>query len=318
MTQYDLFNGDADGICALHQLRLADPKPDAVIITGVKRDINLLARLQDVSDGLITILDISLDKNRGDLVRLLDRNNHVTYIDHHFGGDIPDNPLLTAHINPAADICTSLIVDSLLDGRHRKWAVCGAFGDNMFQSAYKAASTLFLNEKEVDRLRELGELLNYNGYGQSVDDLHFAPDDLYRSLHGYQDPLDYCSSPTLVKLRDGFNKDLGLANEQQVIDPNRKNKLYHFPGKPWSNRIVGIFSNMRARKSPDRAHAVLIDNPDGTLRISVRAPLNNPKDADTLCRQFPTGGGRAAAAGINNLPSENKDDFAAAFYSIFS
>ncbi|HZV66950.1 MAG TPA: hypothetical protein VFG03_18780, partial [Telluria sp.] len=41
---YDVFNGDADGICALHQLRLAQPA-ETRLITGVKRDIALLDRL---------------------------------------------------------------------------------------------------------------------------------------------------------------------------------------------------------------------------------------------------------------------------------
>jgi hypothetical protein len=44
MTHYDVFNGDADGICALQQLRLAEPGT-SVLVTGVKRDIGLLARV---------------------------------------------------------------------------------------------------------------------------------------------------------------------------------------------------------------------------------------------------------------------------------
>ena len=40
---YDVFNGDADGICALIQLRLVEPRPDATLVTGVKRDIQLSA-----------------------------------------------------------------------------------------------------------------------------------------------------------------------------------------------------------------------------------------------------------------------------------
>ena len=44
---YDVFNGDADGICALIQLRLAEPRPDAVLVTGVKRDIQLLGHIPD-------------------------------------------------------------------------------------------------------------------------------------------------------------------------------------------------------------------------------------------------------------------------------
>ena len=42
---YDVFNGDADGICALLQLRLAEPR-EAQLVTGVKRDINLLSRVE--------------------------------------------------------------------------------------------------------------------------------------------------------------------------------------------------------------------------------------------------------------------------------
>ena len=44
MAHYDAFNGDADGLCALHQLRLAQPL-EAVLVTGVKRDIALLKRI---------------------------------------------------------------------------------------------------------------------------------------------------------------------------------------------------------------------------------------------------------------------------------
>ena len=42
--QIDVFNGDADGICALVQLRLAQPA-QSKLVTGVKRDIQLLEHL---------------------------------------------------------------------------------------------------------------------------------------------------------------------------------------------------------------------------------------------------------------------------------
>ena len=44
MKHFDVFNGDADGICALHQLRLAKPL-QSLLITGVKRDVALLSRV---------------------------------------------------------------------------------------------------------------------------------------------------------------------------------------------------------------------------------------------------------------------------------
>ena len=70
MAHYDVFNGDADGVCALHQLRLAYPA-DGQIITGVKRDITLLERVAAKPGDTITVLDISLDKNREALLALL-------------------------------------------------------------------------------------------------------------------------------------------------------------------------------------------------------------------------------------------------------
>ena len=45
MANYDVFNGDADGICALQQLRLNDPI-ESKLITGVKRDIQLLDHVE--------------------------------------------------------------------------------------------------------------------------------------------------------------------------------------------------------------------------------------------------------------------------------
>jgi hypothetical protein len=74
---------------------------------------------------------------------------------------------------------------------------------------------------------------------------------------------------------------------------------------------------MLAREKPDMAHGLIIKNNDGTFRISVRAPLNNRTGADELCRAFPTGGGRAAAAGINSLPHDQLDHFHDAFFRQF-
>ena len=54
---------------------------------------------------------------------------------------------------------------------------------------------------------------------------------------------------------------------------------------------------------------VFTERADGTYLVSVRAPLDNKQGADELCRQFPTGGGRAAAAGINALPGDQLDAF---------
>jgi hypothetical protein len=315
---YDVFNGDADGICALHQLRLAEPLSDPHLITGVKRDITLLAQTEGLTAGSITVLDVSLDSNRPFLEKLLQADNRVLYIDHHYAGIIPDNKNLQAHIDYSADQCTSLIVNTLIQGRFRKWGICGAFGDNLHESARKVASPLSLSDAEIDQLQEIGELFNYNGYGSTLDDLHFHPAFLYRSVQEFEDPLDfYAASETLAVLRNGFKDDMVRAHSLKEVESNNGNRVYIFPEAPWARRISGVFSNLKSRERVDMAHAVIIANSDTTYRISVRAPLTDRRNADTLCRTFPTGGGRAAAGGINNLPADLLDDFFKAFNTMY-
>jgi peptide chain release factor 2 len=190
MSRYDVFNGDADGLCALHQLRLIEPL-DTRLVTGPKREIDLLGRVPVGEAESVTVLDLSMEKNGAALRALLEAGVRVAYFDHHFPGEIPAHPGLSAHLDTRPEVCTSLLVDAYLDGRARAWAVVGAFGDNLNRSARRAAESLGLDALEVERLRELGICLNYNGYGPGIEDLHFAPDALYRRLQPYADPFDF-------------------------------------------------------------------------------------------------------------------------------
>ena len=318
MIFYDVFNGDADGICALHQLRMSEPCSGARLITGVKRDIRLLDQLTGVKDATITVFDISLDSNRQPLAELLGNNNRVTYIDHHYAGELPDSDNFTAHIQPEPELCTSLIVDQLLNGRYRSWAITGAFGDNLHEPARRAAAEAAINDRDLAILRELGELLNYNGYGKSLEDLYFNPADLYTALKDYDDPLDFWhSSADLVRLRAGFNGDMAKATQTDLYQENKVGRIYQFPAEQWCRRVAGVFINEKARDREDLAHALLVDNGDTTATVSVRAPLSARTGADSLCRSFPTGGGRPAAAGINALPDEMQSNFLTAFNEVF-
>jgi hypothetical protein len=318
MNRFDVFNGDADGICALHQLRLAEPAP-SVLITGVKRDIELLKRVPVVSGASVTVLDISLDANRAPLLALLKSGAQVTWFDHHFPGEIPSHPDLDAHIDTSPTLCTSLIVDRHLNGAHRAWAVTAAFGDNLAGSAREAAKPLGLGESALAELRELGELLNYNGYGESLADLHVAPEALYRALAPYADPLEFARrAPEVERLRRGLAEDLRRAEGRAPILDHAAGRVFRFPNEPWARRVMGTFANSQAEANPAQATALIVDNADGSLRVSVRAPLDRPTGADALCRAFPTGGGRAGAGGINALPLAELERFLAAFVAAFA
>ena len=214
---YDVFNGDADGICALHQLRLAAPRA-SMLVTGAKRDISLLERVNAQAGDNVTVLDISLARNAAALKQLLARGVTCRYFDHHFAGEIPVHPQLETVIDTAPDVCTSLLVDRYLDGSQRIWAVVAAFGDNLAASAQNAAATLNLNEFQLAQLRELGECINYNAYGDSVDDLNYHPADLYQTISRYPDPFKFISSePVCEVLRVARADDLYRAGELKPV-----------------------------------------------------------------------------------------------------
>lgn len=314
MQYVDVFNGDADGLCALHQLRLADPRDDALLVTGVKRDIELLSRVPQVAGARVTVLDVSLERNRVALLTLLACGMEVDYFDHHFAGEIPQHAALRVHIDATADVCTSMLVDRHIGGRYRAWAVVGAFGDNMRDAARQLAAPLDLPEPALEALRELGECLNYNAYGDIDADLFMPPEQLYRLLRRHADPWQFVAQePVLATIRDGRARDIELAIQTRPFATCAGAAVYLLPDAPWSRRVRGIWGNQLAQAAPDTAHALLTPIDGSAYVVSVRAPRRRPYGADQLCRAFPGGGGRAAAAGIDRLPHGRLADFVAAF-----
>lgn len=318
MTDFDVFNGDADGICALHQLRLAEPR-DAQLITGIKRDIQLLQQVDAASGDRITVLDVSLDRNRDALTEVLARGAQVLYVDHHYAGEVPAHPGLDALIDTTADACTSLLVNQRLQGRHLAWAVTAAFGDNLFKAARAAAQALDLDDEQLRLLEALGTYINYNGYGNAIEDLFFHPAELYRRIRPYASPFAFADQDQAFQvLRDGYQADMERADALTPEETAARTALYVLPDAPWARRVSGVMANQLARQNPDRAHAILSPRPDGGYLVSVRAPLHDKRGASDLCRQFPSGGGREAAAGINRLPEADLERFAAAFREAFA
>ena len=309
MANYDVFNGDADGICALQQLRLQTPR-QATLISGLKRDIDLLQRVDARAGDEITMLDVSLDKNREALVAALAKGARVFYADHHFPGEIPQHELLECHIDVAADTCTSLIVNKLLDNAQARWAVVGAFGDNFDQPATELGQCIGLDAASLGQMQQLGICLNYNGYGFELDDLLFHPVDLFGLVHPYADPLDFIENEKgYADLLTQYEDDMARARTFAADSESTSGAIYLLPNEGWTRRIVGVMGNDLAKQFPDRAHALLVDMGDGHHRVSVRAPYNRKDGADELCRQFPSGGGRKAAAGINALAQDSVTNF---------
>jgi hypothetical protein len=312
MMYIDVCNGDADGLCSVVQWRLHEPRA-AQLITGLKRDIQLLDRVQAGQGDELLVCDLSMRRNRRPLMRLLEAGVSVRYFDHHKVDEIPVHPLLEAHIDVASNTCTSLLVDRYLGGQFRAWAVVGAFGDNLTGVAEGLAVDLGLSFEDRRHLQSLGESINYNAYGDSEQDVHMAPAHLYELLVRYPDPLLFLERERIGQELDARRQsDLRRA---QAIQPHFQNahvSVYLLPDAPWSRRVSGSFINVLAAAHPQHAHALLTATALGDFVVSVRAPLCAPVGAAEFCRGF-GGDGRAGAAGIDHLPAHQLARFIEAF-----
>lgn len=306
MAFIDVFNGDADGICSLVQLRLAEPR-ESSLVTGIKRDINLLKQVEAAAGDEVTVLDISMQKNQQDLQRLLSAGCKIFYADHHNPGDIPQQPNLAAHIDMSPSACTALIVDKFLNGQFHLWAITAAYGDNLTKVASELAIKQGLDDRESEALQELGVYLNYNGYGANLEDLFYHPADLYRECVTFTSPLDFIeqNSNVFETLQSGYEQDMASARAETLFHQTTSVGGLMLPNETWARRVSGVFSNQLSNENPERAHVILTEKADGNYLVSIRAPLSQLEGAEEVASQFETGGGRKGAAGINALPKED-------------
>jgi hypothetical protein len=239
MTLFYAFNGDADGLCALQQLRLADPRK-AMLVTGVKRDINLLRRVNATAGDQVTVLDVSLDRNRDDLLRLLGAGASIRYFDHHHAGALPQHPKFEAHIEEAADVCTSTLVDRYLAGRHRAWAIVAAFGDNLPELGTALAKADGIEPSTMATLERLGISLNYNAYGSAISDLCFDPAHLADQMLPFADPIEFVRhSPAYAQLGARYDEDMQKARSLLPARRVPGAMVVVLPNEAWARRARG-------------------------------------------------------------------------------
>lgn len=314
-SYFDIFNGDADGICALHQLRLAKPQ-NSILISGVKRDISLLKQVDPNIAQQVTVLDISLDKNKTALDKLLSQGVNVFYVDHHHVKKIPSHSCLISHIHNNANTCTSLIVDNLLNGQFHEWAIVGAYGDNLIDKANQLSAKAHLTQQQQNQLKHLGTYINYNGYGSSISDLFFPPIELYSLIKPFTSPFSFIKEREDIYhiLEQGFLEDSEKAATIKPYSQQQHSRVFMLPNMAWARRISGVYSNNLANQDPNIANAVITAKENNQYLVSIRAPLNRRTGADKLASLFSTGGGRKAAAGINALPAEQLSQFITSFH----
>ncbi|RUO32468.1 DHH family phosphoesterase [Aliidiomarina soli] len=317
----DIFNGDADGIFALLQWRKAHPLPEQadthMLVTGVKRDHALLQQVSanDLATAELNLFDLPFDKNSQALQACIEEVAAVFYCDHHHSEQLFTHPKLHTLIETGASVCTGLLVDRLLQGQHRLWALAAAYGDNLDTVATQLAIEQGLSPAQQNQLQRLGWLVNYNSYGAQMSDLHLSPADLYQQLCNYDSPFAVIddNSSAYQLLDQGFTDDMARAEQTQPGLSTSHTMLVDLGGEPWGRRISGSFANLLARRHPDKAIVVATQNPYSerqgeSLTISLRAPQHHLSGANQLCSAF-NGGGRAGAGGVNDLPAAQLDNF---------
>ena len=268
------YNGDADGICSMVQWGLVYGI-EGQRVTGVKRDIELLERVNPNPNDEIIVMDISLARNHARAVELSTQGFDITWFDHHLAGDPID--AIATHIDTSSDVCTARIVEKYL-GVESDWAQVALHGDGLSPHSNKP------------EFKELGELLNYNGYGADLSDLHFHPDDLLLLCLQAKTPQNFMDTQAFMTLKNGFESDLSNAKN---IEPS--NGYYLLPNEAWARRVVGVMAH-RINESGDGPHVIAIDKGE-TLQVSIRGS----EGIGELCKMF-GGGGRATAGGIDALP----------------
>lgn len=316
MMEYDFFNGDADGIISLHQYRMLVPN-DSVKYTGVKRDVELLRHVleQDICHKLLNVFDVSMKSNHIHTLEALRNCNHIRWFDHHDPGDFDYGQDVRSVIDTDPNTCTAIIIDEYIERQYRDWTVAAAYGDNLHDTAKRIGSQF--SETQHEELRRVGETLNYNGYGQTEEDLISHPLDVFEDLHEYVSPFDYLAESGLFNIIENHMKqDEETVNRSETILDKPHGRIVVLPDSASSVRYSGIYSNKLVTDNPDKAFAILTIVPNG-YRVSIRASLEKPTGAGALASEFHTGGGREKAAGINLLGEDLLDLFIQKFNQAF-
>ena len=315
MKYLDFFNGDADGIISLHQYRMHYPQ-NSEVFTGVKRDVELLRHCTDIKKSKFTVFDVSLLSNKDHVNKILSNGNTIRWFDHHEPGETKLGDNFEIFVDTDPNCCTNILVDKYIDGLHRPWTICGAYGDNLHEQAEKLNPCF--NEIYMSYLKEIGETLNYNGYGNQESDLTAHPKDVYLDIKDYESPFEYRKKSILYnKINTQMKSDESELNSSEVLYSSDSGSIILLPDTKASIRYSGIYSNKQTTDNPNKAFAILTNINDDTYRISIRSPKNNPVGASKLALSFPTGGGREKAAGINELPKTELKKFIDKFEDIY-
>jgi len=174
-----------------------------------------------------------------------------------------------------------------------------------------------LSAQTTATLEKLGVCLNYNAYGESIEDLHCHPAELAELMRPFREPVSFIEQTgTYAKLHACYEEDMAKAR-RAASRRGRGAAIIVLPNESWARRAVGALTNELAQNRRDTALAILSPKASGGFTVSVRVPADSRVSAAEFCGEFETGGGRRSAGGINYLAEADLDRFAARFEARF-
>lgn len=300
---FDVCAGDADGLCATLQWRMQHPE-NTQLLAGLHDDTALLQNLQARPGDALMVCSLPFDANRGPVQRLLQKGATVRYLDHRDADPLPTHPRLHATKDASQYPCTSLLVDRLIGGAARGWALVGAYGSNLRGLADRMAQSMGWLREACERLRKLGELISYNARATTPRDAYISPASLYAQMARYADPLELLEHENLAgELAALRCDDLQQALAWAPYWQDAKASVLVLPDTPWGHRASGCLGGELARLDPERAHAVLRPHGDGFLEVRVQAANRDEAGLGTRARRWM----------IERLPVAELDFFIRAF-----
>lgn len=308
---YCFFNGDADGICSALQFLMSGHEIKN-FVTGPKRSHDLIQVSQvELSNLNIVACDIELDKNFSHVLTALQNSCLIKWFDHHGSQDI-ENKLceyknFISYIDTSRDTNTSLIVFNYIKNiKLIKWVIVGLFGDNIRNTALNYCHRLNLSEDEIYQLSEIGELINYNSYGENIESLLINPIEILNELKNFEEPILFYNEAQIIhSIKKQYLEDFETAKNYLTNNSN----IILLPNANWSRRIYGIFGNWLLRTNKNCIFAILVEFDQEHYMVSIRSSSDKLLDVGSFCRKFETGGGRKIAGGINKLPKSQFQNF---------
>ncbi len=325
---YGFFNGDADGIISMYLFNWYSGREMNEYYTGIKRDVELLRHAKDIESSNLFVFDVSMLSNEKYLKPLIDQDNTIRWYDHH---KLPDDENIRNSIlykvSTDPKHCTAMMVEeyfssSTMIAGLRSWVICAAYGDNLHTTVQELNEDMHpsFTQPTLDIYKEVGETLNYNGYGNQESDLTVHPKEVFLDMCKYDNPKTYhAESEIFKKINTQMKQDASLLeSSSETVHESEIGSIIILPEGSASIRYSGIYSNLLSMNNKSKAFAIMTVYDENNYKISIRAPQDNPVGACDLALKFPTGGGREKAAGVNQLPCDQVDAFVEEFVKNFT